>query len=99
MPGLGAEHRARELGGDPKRISETGKLGVVAGNERIDQVGRMVCVIATEIVQLCSGRRPPPRSSAIDAQGATNPPIIGIRVAQQSLGHADAGVSSALAEQ
>src|SRR6516164_5989566 len=66
MPRLGAQRCPRELGRDAERIAKAGELGVVAGDERVDQAGGILGVVAAEIVQLRSRARPPTGGAAID---------------------------------
>ena len=50
VPPLGAERGARQLSRNRERIAPASKLGVVAGDERIDQIGRVLRVVALKIV-------------------------------------------------
>src|SRR5262249_31749097 len=69
---LGAQRRTGELRCDRERIAPAGDLGKVFGKERVDQTGRILRVIAPEIVQLRAGARPPTGGAAVDAPPAAD---------------------------
>src|SRR6516165_517549 len=98
MPRRGAERGTGKLGRDRKRIAPAGKLGVVAGNERVDQISRVFGIVALEIVELGSGGGPTPGAGAVDAPPAADATIRRIGIAQEPLGHPYAGIGAALAQ-
>ena len=98
VPWLGAQCRAGELRCDRERVAPAGELGVVAGKKRVDQAGRILRVIAPEVMQLRPRGGPAPGTGAIDAPPAADAPVDWIGMRQQPLGRAHAGIGAALAQ-
>ena len=98
VPRLGAQSCAHQLADDGERVAVVGKLGEVAGDQRVDQVRRELCIVAGQVVQLRAGRTPAPGRAAVDAQGVANARVAGVRVRQQARGRLPGLGRAALAQ-
>src|SRR5215831_9218979 len=56
MPGSGAQRCARQFADHFERIAPVGKLGAVAGEQRVDQGAGKFVIVAGQVVQLCADR-------------------------------------------
>ena len=101
MPGLGAQHAARDVGDHGQRTAELRDVGAIVADHRVDHRQRDAQLVALEVVQHRPRRGPSAGGGAVHGEGAAQAVVGVVGVVQylRELPHARARAVAAQLEQ